>query len=413
MPEETNVIAAKPNDGGLGIPESVVVDIAAEAAAQPSAPTQQVLDTSGKTPTSKELLEKVINPEEAGIPEADFADFLAAKEGAVNNAPKTEVKVEVKPEVKVESAKKPEVVAKVEPVKVEEKNKNQTGRDYTGFNPEEIEAFKRMSNDAFAYVRPRILENKKLSEVISAKDKEIANLKVGKQELPASYYEHPEGYMFSPEYEEVAKQADVFSNVKQHWQQQLIRIHKGEKWTPLKGMDKNGNLIPDAPREGTIEDQVNVQSFLQNSNNKLMEMQGQKGRIQAEFKARHNQASEIVRGAIKQNFAAYEQPNHPMRPVLDSIRANLPKEFSGTPIYDLAVNSSAAAIQFGNLYREALGKITELEGKLKGAPKVEVKDVARSAGPTDGDASQSGVAKPGSSQEVEVTFDDFEKAKNQ
>lgn len=405
MPEETNVIAAKPNDGGLGVPESVVVDIAAEAAAQPSTSTQQVLDTTGKTPTSKELLEKVINPEEAGIPEADFADFLAAKEGAVNNAPK--------PEVKVESAKKPEVKQEVAIKPAEDKSKN-VQRDYSGFTEEETRALKGMSNEAFSYVKPRLLENKKLAETISGKDKEIANLKVGKQELPASYYEHPEGYMFSPEYEEVAKQADVFSAVKQHWQQQLIRIHKGEKWTPLKGMDKNGNLIPDVPREGTIEDQVNVQSFLQNSNNKLMEMQGQKGRIQAEFKARHNQASEIVRGAIKQNFAAYEQPNHPMRPVLDSIRANLPKEFSGTPIYDLAVNSSAAAIQFGNLYREALGKITELEGKLKGAPlESKVKDVARSAGPTDGDASQSGVAKPGTGQEVEVTFDDFEKAKNQ
>ena len=63
-----------------------------------------------------------------------------------------------------------------------------------------------MSNDAFAWVKPQLLERKNLAKVLSNKDAEIANLKSGKAQLPDSYFEHPQGFVLAPDYNEAANQ---------------------------------------------------------------------------------------------------------------------------------------------------------------------------------------------------------------
>lgn len=404
MAEEIKVAPA-PNMG-VEIPKSEEVKLEREVVApSEAAPTVPAAKSAAQPRTQEDANTPRVNVDDEALGDTpNFDDFMKVKEGvpAAPTKPKEKKKEEIKVEVKPTETK-----VEVKPAAKTETTPQKTPRDYSGFEAAEVEALKRMSGEAFDYVRPRLLELKQLGTKLGERDKEIATLKSGKQILPDSYYEHPQGFVFSPEYNTASQELDLASSIRDHWQRQLVNIRKGEPYIPLTGIDpQTGRLIAGKPIESTVEDEFKINGYLQGSITQIMHKQGEINRIQREFGVRHKQAAAVVRGAIDNLFAVYKDEKHPMQPVIKSIRDNLPKEFAGTPIYDLAVYSSAAAVQWGNLYRETLAELNAL--KAKGGSVV-TSSASAKAGPTEGDVVTSGGGK--TDEVPEVTMDDFERAK--
>lgn len=388
MPEDILPIAGKIETGDLTIPAPETVDLKVNPEVQQTQDTAPIIEY--KVDQKIDEGER-IDPESIEGEAPDFSDFLSAKEGVDTQGKKKEKK---KVEVKVEEKKSEEA----QPIKKEEKKGNFVPRDYTGFDEKEKSFLKQTSNEAFSYLKPILIEHKRLGQTIAEKDKQIVDLKVGKQLLPESYYEHPEGYIFSQDYNKAAGDLQIASNIQNHWQEQLANIQTSGEFIPLLSIGVNGQLVKGQPVKGTALDAAKINGYLTGSVNQVMMKQNEMHRIQAEFRGQHTNVVKGVQEAIDKNFSVYKDEKHPMQPVIKAIEAEIHPAYRNNPMSKLMVYASAAAIQYGQLLREAQGKIAELEGKLKNVPiemtkeKEEVKR-KEGAGPTDNDGEASGVSK--------------------
>lgn len=177
-------------------------------------------------------------------------DDIIGGELAVEPTDKKEV---VKPEVKkVETAKKPEAVKEPEVKKAAEvekgpnllskvAKKGESTRDYTGFSEQEQYFLKNMSKEAYEYVAP-ILRERKNS---------------GQQQQPVNqhFFQHPQAYVLSPEYQQLQSEVSYAQAEGRAWMNELIKAQKGEMWKPLVGVNQQTGEFQYGPeRQPTVED---------------------------------------------------------------------------------------------------------------------------------------------------------------
>lgn len=120
-------------------------------------------------------------------------------------------------------------------------------RDLTGFGEHEAKLLQQMSNEAFEHFSKHLKESRKLEEDYKTKAKahedKIKALETGRQILPESYYENPSAYILSPEFHTMQAGVQLARDVQQHWEEQLVKIEKGEKWQDLINDPKTGQLV--------------------------------------------------------------------------------------------------------------------------------------------------------------------------
>ena len=122
------------------------------------------------------------------------------------------------------------------------------GRTYEGFDDEDKQYAKQMSNKAYDHF-----------------SKKLQSLKVGKSsaEETQDLLSHPEAYSLNPEYQQLVTDYDKASQEQAHWKKQLVSIRKGENWRSVEGYDKSGRLV--LAREDfqpTAEAEIDVQGAL-------------------------------------------------------------------------------------------------------------------------------------------------------
>lgn len=302
---------------------------------------QKIVDTSGM-PTDS-------------IKFDDFENLMKGVDSLA--ASKTEDKVDKKEDPKVEASKVTEAT-KQESTREE----RPTGsRDYSDFTKEEVDCLKRMSNQAFSYVAPKLKEIKSIGKIISEKDNLIAQLKTGKQILPEQYYEHPQAFVLTKEFNDGATELNKATAIQNHWRQQFANIRKGEPWYDLN-RDEKGNLV--VGREKKVADadaEATVQELLYSSVNQTKDIQTYVNNISNNFKQKHTQAVDALKKAEKDNFAVYEDPKHPYQPVIKSVLQNIPAEFRSNPLASLLAKSVAAAVQFAAALKLKDAEIAELK----------------------------------------------------
>lgn len=218
----------------------------------PSAPSTQTSSPALPATPPADVLKQDFSTDAAEEAELFGSSDTPAKTPAEPAKTPTEPqkKEEVTPvEPTAPEAKKEE--PKSEPQKIDGPNllkplveKKQTAgtRDYTGFTEEETRILKSMSNEAFNHVAP-LLKNRK----------ELERLK------DATYLQHPDSYTLHPQYKQAQQQVYAARSEADAWQQQLIKIRSGEKWTPLVGVDpQTGKYIYGPEREPTVQDEEQV-----------------------------------------------------------------------------------------------------------------------------------------------------------
>ena len=336
-------------------------------------------------------------------------DFAAIKDGVTPEFKGAQKKDEKKDEKKEALPKEDKKAQDVQQTTTQTETQR-VARDYSGLTDEEVGLCKRMSNDAFSYVKPALLERKKLGDVIKSKDQEIANLKVGKQIMPDNYYEHPEAFVLSPEYNEAQQNLSMLNTAQTHYQAQLARIEKGEPWQALSLNEKTGQLQYGPAQEPSIEAKFEVMKVFQNLNTEVQNRSRQLGELKNSFKERHTQASSIITQAVKDHLGMYDDPKHPMAPMLEHFRSQIPAEFKKSPMAEWGVRTTVGMLQFKKAYESMLQENAELKKQLAAGGATRISTAKAAAGPNEGDVENSGTTN-GKAAPVDVTIDDFEAIK--
>lgn len=120
--------------------------------------------------------------------------------------------------------------------------------DYSGYTEQEVVVLKNMSSQSREVVSKMMKENKELSKLRNA-----------------DYLQNPNAYLLSPEYQQMQSEYTFATQEAMHWQDQLVKIEKGENWTPIIGVDeKTGKFVYGEPRVPTTQDKIQVTRAMNN-----------------------------------------------------------------------------------------------------------------------------------------------------
>jgi hypothetical protein len=215
-------------------------------------------------------------------PEIKITDFtsLIGNDNLVKAEPekkveaKTEEKVEEKapelPELKKESEtdydEDNEPLVAVEAPKVKVK----VARDYSGIDEADKPLFEKMGNETFAAMKKTYTEAREIKKQLEETKKQLST-------APKStgVHGHPRAYALTKEHDELVTNVQAASTVERHWQTQLARIRRGEKWQDLD--IKEGKFVYSEAKEATAEDEANVIGW-------LTDAAQQKGEVSKQYK---------------------------------------------------------------------------------------------------------------------------------
>lgn len=107
-------------------------------------------------------------------------------------------------------------------------------RDYSDIAPEDVDYFKQMSDKAYAQAKSWYLAHKQNANIEDKYKSELTELREYK------YYQHPEAYKLSPDYQKASSEANVQAAIVNHWTQQLAKLDANEPINDI-GTDEKGN----------------------------------------------------------------------------------------------------------------------------------------------------------------------------
>lgn len=123
-------------------------------------------------------------------------------------------------------------------------------RDYSGFTADEITILKKMSNDAFDHIRPRLLEHKESQKKIAELEAKVKESSV--VQPPAD----PSGYMLDPQYQQSASITQRANQEISYWKTQYQKIRAGEDWEDIVPDGKGGLMKVTRPADADGETEL-------------------------------------------------------------------------------------------------------------------------------------------------------------
>jgi len=190
--------------------------------------------------------------------------------------------------------------------------KKPTQRDYTGFSDQEVKLLKRMSNDAFDYVAPKLKEQKALEqqykEQVKTLEVELTKAKEGKVTIPDNYYENPQAVYLTPEVQQLQQTISTATAIENHWKQQLLNIEMGKDWTDLIEDPKTGQIYVSSKTtpsgaigsEEWVKNKYAVNEYYGKTQRQSLEIQQQLNNYVSTFKQRHEGMVKSIQQAESQ-----------------------------------------------------------------------------------------------------------------
>lgn len=187
--------------------------------------------------------------------------------------------------------------------------KGKQGRDYSDLDEEEKEIFQKMSNNSYNKLYPIYkaykanggkFDDTKLQE-LQKELEEHRNFK---------YFEHPDAFTASPEYQETARLESVISDVHNHWVRQLTLAESGQKIRPLvRGQNgyEPGNEI-----EATPAVKAEIFRLITKTQQDLSNVQQDKARLLDQFKSRYSTYETNLNAIHKKLFSQHEATLKPL-----------------------------------------------------------------------------------------------------
>jgi len=240
-------------------------------------------------------------------------------------------------------------------------------RDYSGLPDDYVPLFKNMSNAAFASLKPQIVEYLTLK-------KENEELKRAKPngELPQSYYEHPQGFALSPDYQASFRDLTLCRQIYDHWFEQLQNVKQGKDWEDLNYDEKSGKYFKSEPKAAEPRAEAFLISTLSFAQDQMSKMQERTENLARTFQARHKEDVDQIKQYEKQYFSAYEDEKHPMRPTIQKVIEKLPPAYRNSPISKLfayvVANNVQLRYMMDDMQSKLQGKAAVAQDKVKAGP---------------------------------------------
>lgn len=335
-------------------------------------------------------------------PVIDLSDFLAVKNDGVKP-------VEQKPE-----EPKPVVTEQKKEVQTAPAQPKTDARDFTGIDEADQPLFTKMSNESFAKLKPIYITHKEQTVKLQQKDAEIAELKKGKTTIPDSYYEHPQGFVLTPEFGEVASKVNQSQQVLQHWENELTKVRGGAAKFNMLLRDQQGNFVTqEVPADEKAE--VTLLNMLDFARNQYNEFNSELKSIARTYSEKSRDASTWVSNFEKQTFPMFDDPKFTaaLTPLVDQVIKNLPAPYRNSPTARVLAKSLVLNNQLILNQQQLLAKqpaAQQQQAQPGQRPKnINPADVAK-AGPTAQQAAADG--NGGTNGKGDVSFDMFEAVKN-
>jgi 3-methyladenine DNA glycosylase AlkC len=257
-------------------------------------------------------IEQVVELEEVSpstITDIDETPFDLSKFDSSAEKPKEPVKPVEKPsDEPVVEEKKPETTLTTKP---EDKPTEEfvptpiqrKTRDFTGLDDQEAAFAKQMSNPAFEVFKARAIEAKKYKEEVKQLNEKLAKTGTSNA-IPDSYYEHEQGFLLDPTYQQSVSAVRNLEAETLYWQEQLKLCKEGEDWTNLE-MGANGQLVQtkvkaNADGELYLQKQMAKADRLYDENNRRLQS------VVQNHKTRHAQTVQGIKKFEQDFFNIYD-----------------------------------------------------------------------------------------------------------
>lgn len=233
----------------------------------------------------------------------------------------------------------------------------QTTRDYSIFDPADVDALKKLPNGAFNRFRDTFVEAKKNKEELETLRKEVSS----KPKEPVYLYEHPEGYMLQPEFTNLLTQEDQSNQLVNFYQDQLAKASEGEDF---QFVNEQGQ-IQEVKLNGRVNGRANA--LLQVELNKYVQYQQQAKLAVQQFQTRYKQGVLTVNQQLKQLedkfFPGFDETklSPEDKTVYDYAHQITPEPLRNSPQTRILAK---AYVEFAKLHATSSARIAELEAQL-------------------------------------------------
>lgn len=237
-----------------------------------------------------------------------------------------------------------------------------THRDYAKDLPPELHAVaKEMSNPAYTEFVKYVQENKTLKA-----DKTIKS----ENGLPVSYFEHPDSYILSPDFNQATQVIRQADSVLAHWEAQKAKIAAGEDWQDLD-VDGNGKIILGRVHPASEEAKFKIGQYMQHVSSKKLEAQKFAGEIKQTFVARTQQTTKWLREQEDIHMPMFKDEKSPLWADANEVYKQLPPELRHSPLSSTLAKTVAvnrASIGYNKMLMQ---QVDELKSRLAKYEKVE------------------------------------------
>lgn len=237
--------------------------------------------------------------------------------------------------------------------------------DYSPFSQSEVTALKNMS-----------VQSREWASGLLKKNKELAKSADG------IYYQHPNGYVLAPEYNQLQNDVKLCSFESRHWETQLKLLKEGKKVRDFEGIDNKGQPIYGPELEPSDDLEEKIRHAIQTTYNVQRDLAGKVKEFPGKYKQQVTQSDAAVQAECKNRFAWVNDPklmecqvtvkgfgDKSLSQIKKDFLSILPSHYQGHPMTEVAANFFIAMAVRG-------AELQEIQDSLS-AEKTKVQEVRR------------------------------------
>lgn len=261
-------------------------------------------------------------------------------------------------------------------------------RNYEGFDPVETKALKNMKNEHYTYMSAKLREYKAAETAKVELGKKLAETEklLTDRGTPPSWYDHPEAYTLTPEFQELSSRFENMSAERSHYENQLVAIKEGREYTMILGYNKAGQPVQSQPIKPSNQSEVQLMGLLQQYGAGEADIRAKVAGLQGNFRQTHDSAARDILKGLDDRIATLIPELRPVEKDWELFSAVIPKPFQGHPMTKFSEKLYGITIKQAAM----LAKLMEAQ---KTASKVSADVVA--AGVDTRVLPRNGAAKPG------------------
>lgn len=175
------------------------------------------------------------------------------------------------------------------------------GRDYSIFDPADVEVLKKLPNAAFDRFKSAFVEKAQLkAEADDLKQKLSAQPKE-----PGYLYEHPDSFMLRPEFTDLLQKEEQANSLEGFYEEQLIAARQA---LPVRIHNQQGQLVEIPNETGTVDPRVEVylQRQLNQFSSNAQQIKRQLAEYQAGWKQKVSAVQQQIEAVDKQLFPSWD-----------------------------------------------------------------------------------------------------------